>query len=106
MPNREKKEAKTYHDHNSSRNHQCKNRSVIHSSIPRYFLIFAFSGLNLKTAIVHFVHITGRLHIAKYVVLQLRHGVERVRRILILLNVADHLSRLGSLVEVDQMRLS
>jgi hypothetical protein len=42
------------------------------------------------------------LHIAKNVVLQLGHRLQRIPHSLVLLNVTDHLCRLRTLGEVDE----
>ena len=51
------------------------------------------------------MHITRRVHVRQYVVLQLRYWLQRVRRILILLNVTDDFRSLCALSKVDEIRL-
>lgn len=48
------------------------------------------------------MHIPRRLHITQDILLQLRHRLERVGHVLVLLDVADYLCRLGALGEVDK----
>lgn len=72
---------------------------------PRDLLILSLPRLDGQALVIHLMHITRRLHVAQDVVLQLRHGLERIRHVLVLLDVTDHLSRLGALGEVDKVRL-
>lgn len=51
------------------------------------------------------MHIACGLHICQNVVLQIRHRLQWVGHVLILLNVADHLGCLRALGKVDQIRL-
>lgn len=51
------------------------------------------------------MHIPSRLHITQYILLQLWDGLQGVWDILILLDITDHLGRLGPLSEVYQRRL-
>lgn len=51
------------------------------------------------------MHVTSRLHVAQDVILQLRHRLQRVGHVLVLLNVADHLGRFRPLGKVDEVRL-
>ena len=49
------------------------------------------------------MYITGCLHIVEDIVLKLWNRLERVRNILILLDVAYHLGGLSTLSEIDQV---
>jgi len=72
------------------------------SSIPSDLFVLSFSRLYLQTPVIHLVDVSSGLHVAKDVVLQLGHRLEEIRHVLILLNVPDHFSSLGTLVEVDK----
>jgi len=49
------------------------------------------------------VDVTRRIHIGQYVILQLWNRLERVRHVLVLLDVADHLSSLRTFGKVDEV---
>lgn len=51
------------------------------------------------------MHIARRLHVGENVVLQLGHWLQRVRHILVLLNVTDNFGCLRALGEVDEVGL-
>ena len=80
-----------------------KDGRIVILDIPRNLLVLALPRLDLQAAVVHLVHVAGRLHVAEDVVLDLRHGHVLVRRVLVLLDVADDFGRLGALAEVDQV---
>lgn len=48
------------------------------------------------------MHITRGLHITQNILLQLRHRLERVGHVLVLLDVSDHLGGFRALGEVDE----
>lgn len=73
--------------------------------LPHNLLVFSFPRLNLQALVVHLVHVAGSLHVAQDVVLQLRHRLQRVGDVLVLLDVADHLGRLCTLGKVDEVGL-
>lgn len=74
------------------------------SNQPRNLLIFPLPGLHIQALLVHLVHVSGGLHVAQNVFLQLGHRLQRVCDILVLLNVADDFRCLGTLGEVDEVR--
>ena len=74
-------------------------------SVPCNLLIFSLARLHLQTCVVHFVYVARRLHVREDVILQLRHRLQRVRYVLVLLDVADHLGSLRTLGEVDKVGL-
>jgi hypothetical protein len=47
------------------------------------------------------MHIPGCLHIAQYILLELWYGLQGVRHILVLLDITNNFSRLGTFGEVD-----
>lgn len=49
------------------------------------------------------MHVTSRLHVAQDVILKLANRLERVRNILILLDVTDDFGGLGPFSEVDEV---
>jgi hypothetical protein len=49
------------------------------------------------------MYITGTLHMTQNIVLQIGDRLKQIGHILVLLNIADNLSRLGMLIEVDEM---
>ena len=51
------------------------------------------------------MYISGCLHVAQDIVLQITDRLERVRHVLILLDVSNDISGLGSFGEVDQLGL-
>lgn len=51
------------------------------------------------------MHVTRRIHVGQYVVLQFRNRLQRIWHVLILLDVADHLCSLRTLGEVDEVGL-
>ena len=73
--------------------------------VPHNLLVLPLAWLYLQTLVVHLVHVTGRGHVAQDVVLELGHGLKRVGYILVLLDVANHLGRLGPLGKVDEVGL-
>ena len=73
--------------------------------LPDNLLVFPLTRLNLKALVIHLVHITCRLHVAQDIVLELRDRLQRVTDVLVLLDVANHLGRLGPLGEVDEIGL-
>lgn len=48
--------------------------------------------------------ITRRLHIAENVILQVADGLQRIRHILVLLDIPNDFGRFGTLGKVDQIR--
>lgn len=60
-------------------------------AIPRDFLILPLSRLYCQTFVVHLVYVARSLHVAQDVVLKFRHRLQRIWRILILLDIADDL---------------
>lgn len=73
-------------------------------AVPCDFFIVPLSRLHCQTLIVHFMYIARSLHVAQDVVLKLRHWLEGVRHILVLLDVADDLCRFGPFGKVDVVR--
>lgn len=71
-------------------------------SIPCNLLILALAGFNLETSVVHVVYVTGGLEVVEDVILKFGDRLKEVGDVLVLLDVADDLGGLGSLVEVDQ----
>lgn len=51
------------------------------------------------------MHVTRCLHIAQDVILQVTHRLQRIGYVLVLLNVPNHLSRLRTLGEIDEVSL-
>lgn len=49
------------------------------------------------------MYVTCRLHVAEDVFLQLRHWLQRIRHILILLDIANDFGRLRTLRKVDEV---
>ena len=49
------------------------------------------------------MHITSCLHVAQYVILQIRHGFENIGYVLILLNISNHVGRFGSFGKIDEV---
>ena len=82
-----------------------KDGRIVILDIPRNLLVLALPRLDLQAAVVHLVHVAGRLHVAEDVVLDLGNGDVLIWRVLVLLDVADDFGRLGPLAEVDQVRL-
>lgn len=73
--------------------------------IPHNLLVLTLAWLDLQALVVHLMHISRSLHVAKDVVLQLGHRLQGVSHILVLLDVTNHLCRLCPLGEVDQVSL-
>ena len=74
-------------------------------SVPCNLLIFTLSRLHLQTCVVHFVYVARRLHVREDVILQLRYRLQRIRHILVLLDVAYDFGCLRALGEVDEVCL-
>jgi len=72
---------------------------------PCNLLVLPFPGLDLQTLVVHLVDVTGCLHVAQNVILQIPDRLQRVRHVLVLLHVADDIRSLGPFGEVDQIGL-
>ena len=74
-------------------------------TVPCNLLILPLPRFHAQALLVHFLHIgIHLLYCVEDVLLQLRHGLQRVRRVLILLNIADYLGSLGALGEIDEIR--
>lgn len=73
--------------------------------VPHNLFVLALAGLDHQTLVVHLMDVSCSLHVAQYVILQLGYRLEGVGCVLILLNVTDNLSSLGSLGEVDEVSL-
>lgn len=78
---------------------------VPQSNVPHNLLILSLTRLNLQTLVIHLMYIPSSLHVIQDVVLQLRHRLQRVPHILILLNISNDLSSLGTFSEVDEVSL-
>ena len=72
---------------------------------PCDFLVLPLPWLHQQTLVIHLMNIAGCLHVAKYVVLQISDGLQRVRHILVLLNVPNDICRFGAFGEVDKVGL-
>lgn len=59
----------------------------------------------MKTPVVHLMHVSRSLHVSEDVILKLRNGLERVRHVLVLLNITDYFCGFGAFGEVDEIRL-
>jgi hypothetical protein len=92
-----------YHNRQSP-SHGSRDK-ILGICVPSNFLVFALPRLHAQTHFVHLVHIARRLHIRQDVVLQLGDGLQRVRHVLVLLDVADDFGSLGALGEVYEVRL-
>lgn len=73
--------------------------------LPSDLLILSLSGLDLQTPVIHLMHVASRLHVSQDVVLQLWNRLQRIRDVLVLLNISDDFGRLRTLSEVDQIGL-
>ena len=73
--------------------------------LPGDLLVLALPWLDLKALVVHLMDVASPLHHTQYVVLQLWHSLERIRDVLIRLNLANDLGGLCSLRKVDKIRL-
>ena len=51
------------------------------------------------------MHVSSSLHVTQDVVLEFWHKLERIRHVLVLLNITNHLGGLRPLCEVDQISL-
>lgn len=72
------------------------------SKHPDNLLILPLPRFHLQRSLIHLMHVPGGLHITQYVLLQLRHGLEGIRHVLVLLDVSDDLCGLSALREVDE----
>ncbi len=73
-----------------------------------YLTIFSSSlsaRLYLQALVVHLMHVSCGLHITKDVILQLWDRLQRIRDILILLNITNHLGCLRPFGEVNHVGL-
>jgi hypothetical protein len=74
-------------------------------NIPSNLLILPLPRLHLQTHLIHLMHIPSSPHITQNILLQLRHGLQRVRHILVLLDVADDFGGLCAFGKIDQVGL-
>ena len=72
---------------------------------PRNLFIFPLPRFHGQALLVHFVHITCRLHVAQNVILEVADGFERVRDDLVLLDITDDLGCFGPLGKVNVVGL-
>ena len=87
------------------RNPLCCEIKRLIFTVPCNLLILPLPRLHAQALFIHLLHIgVHLLHRIEDILLQLRHGLQRVRRVLVLLDVADDLGRLGALGEVDEVR--
>lgn len=80
-------------------------RATRRSCLPRDLLVLSLSRFHRQALVVHLMYIARRLHVAEDVILQVRHRLQRIRHVLVLLNPPDHFGRLGTLGEVDEVGL-
>ena len=80
----------------------CHSISNTSNHQPCNLLILPLPWLHLQALLIHLMHVTRSLHVAKDVVLQVHHGLQRVRDVLELLNALDDLCSLGAFGEVDE----
>jgi hypothetical protein len=74
-------------------------------NIPHNLLILSLTRLNLQTLVIHLVNIPSGLHVVQDVILQLRHWLQRVPYVLILLNISNDLSSFGTFSKVNEVSL-
>lgn len=71
--------------------------------LPRNLLVLPLPRFYRQTLLVHLMHIPCRLHIAPNILLKILNWSQRIRYVLILLNVADHFGGFGSFGEINQV---
>lgn len=82
--------------------HECHDRQC---HIPHDLFVFSLAGFYHQTLVVHLVDISSSLHVGQDVVLKIRDRVQRVWRVLVLLDVSDDLCSLCALGKVDEVGL-
>ena len=82
-----------------------KSKKRFRSVVPCNLLVLALPRLHRQAHLVHFVHVACGLHVGEDVVLQLGDGLQGIRDVLVLLDVADDFGSFGALGEVDEVGL-
>lgn len=84
----------------------CKQQGALVSacgfSIPCNLFILTLPGLDLQTPFVHVVYVASTLKVTEDVILELPDRLQKVRYVLVLLNITNDFCGLGPLIEVDQ----
>ena len=70
---------------------------------PCDLLVLPLSWLDLQALVVHLVHIARTVHVAEDIILKIANGPQRIRDVLELLDVANHVGGLGPLRKVDEV---